>query len=158
MASQFAAFNVPGIAGTREEAELNAFLRSHRIVQVSRQFVAMRDGGSWHLLVEYIDGANNLKGDAGNPTVDYRQVLEPRDFDLYRKLRELRKNVAEAQGQPVYAVFTNQQLADIARTRPISNIDLLKIDGIGQGRVERYGEAFLKLLAEYSGAPDRPAP
>jgi superfamily II DNA helicase RecQ len=49
---------------------------------------------------------------------------------------------------PAYAVFTNEQLAEIAKARCATLADLGKIEGIGPARVEKYGEAVLTNLRE----------
>ena len=48
---------------------------------------------------------------------------------------------------PVYTVFTNEQLAEIARRGVQSRADLAKIEGIGEARLNKYGEAVLKVVA-----------
>ena len=52
--------------------------------------------------------------------IDYRDVLSEADFAVFKRLREWRKQVAAAEGVPVYTVFTNEQLATIVTTRPAS--------------------------------------
>jgi superfamily II DNA helicase RecQ len=78
--------------------------------------------------------------------VDYRDLLDPEEFSRFRSLRELRKKMAEHQGVPVYAVFSNRQLADIAHTCPVTIQDLSAIEGIGKGKAERYGAEFLEAV------------
>jgi ATP-dependent DNA helicase RecQ len=58
-------------------------------------------------------------------------------------------------GSAVYAVFTNRELADIARGKPASIVELKKIDGIGEGKYERYGERFLLAIAKAPDEKDR---
>ena len=83
--------------------------------------------------------------------VDYKEILSPEDFLVFSRLRELRKKVAEAQGIPVYAVFTNDQLAEMARKRPQTDADLKKLDGIGEGKCGKFGEPFIKALSGMVG-------
>lgn len=47
------------------------------------------------------------------PKIDYRDILKPEDFTIYSKLREIRKEIAEKNGVPVYTVFTNEQLITV---------------------------------------------
>ena len=61
-------------------------------------------------------------------------------------MRVLRKAIAEKAGIPVYAVFTNDQLAGMVRKPPKKAKDLLSISGIGEARVKQYGEAFIQLF------------
>jgi superfamily II DNA helicase RecQ len=57
-------------------------------------------------------------------------------------LRTLRKTLADQEGVPAYALFTKEQLADMVR-RPVLSLEgLAGIDGVGQARVEKYGDAF----------------
>ena len=46
------------------------------------------------------------------PEVDYREVLKPEEFEMFSRLREWRKALAEKEGVPVYTLLTNEQLAN----------------------------------------------
>jgi superfamily II DNA helicase RecQ len=75
-------------------------------------------------------------------------VLSEADFAVFAKLRELRKSIAEAEGVPPYAVFTNEHLASMVRGK-LKTLDALgRIEGVGPGRVDRYGARFLALLEQ----------
>ena len=67
-------------------------------------------------------------------------------YTVFDKLRTLRKETAEKSGIPVYAVFTNEQLAAMVKKQPKTVKDLLTISGIGESRVKQYGETFLNLF------------
>lgn len=97
-----------------------------------------------------------VKSQSGKKSIDYREVLSAEDFAVYAKLRDLRKQLAERDGVPPYAVFTNEQLAAIVQGR-VDNLTALKaIDGIGDARVEKYGLSVLTLLQGLSGKPQEP--
>ena len=94
------------------EAEMNAFLRGHRVLAVKKEFVADGENSFWRFCVEYLDGAGAgalLPG--GRPKIDYKEVLKPEEFEVFSRLREWRKAVAEKEGVPVHMVLTNEQLA-----------------------------------------------
>lgn len=81
---------------------------------------------------------------------------------MFVRLRQWRKTAAAEEGVPVYTIFTNEQLAEVARLRPSSKAALGEIEGIGEGRVTKYGEAVLQALGETgfredSGSSGRPA-
>jgi superfamily II DNA helicase RecQ len=78
--------------------------------------------------------------------VDYKQILSPEDFAVFVKLRQWRKTAAEKEGIPVYTIFTNEQLAEIARLRVGSKTELGRIEGIGEGRLKKYGDEVLQVL------------
>ena len=50
--------------------------------------------------------------------------------------------------RPSYAVFTNEQLAEMVQRRVASAAALREIAGIGEARIEKYGAAFLDILKE----------
>lgn len=155
MTVQYAIFSLPLYSGSPEEEELNRFLRGHRVIQTRKKLMESGAGTSWVFLVEYME--DQKSGASGRPQqsqqrVDYKEILLPEDFQLYSKMRELRKTVAESQGIPVYTVFSNDQLAEMARSRPANRADLQKLAGIGEGKADRYGAAFLELVAGFTHA------
>jgi ATP-dependent DNA helicase RecQ len=78
------------------------------------------------------------------------------DAALFEALRALRKALADADGVPPYIVFGDASLLEMARTRPTTPAGLLKITGVGQKKLERYGEPFLEVIRE--AAPTQPDP
>ncbi len=146
MASQYATFTLPVNHEPQNEEEFNRFLRSHRIIQVVHRFVEQENTVYWTFLVEYIQGTNTEKNVAGAMAVDYKDILSESDFSIFRTLRDVRKIIAENAGIPPYSVFTNKQLADISQKRPKTTSELKSIDGIGEGKVERYGKEILKAI------------
>ena len=78
--------------------------------------------------------------------IDYKNVLEAHVFEVFSKLRVLRKQIAENDAVPAFAVFTHAELASIAKLESITPKTLLTINGIGDKRVDKYG----KLLCEMS--------
>jgi superfamily II DNA helicase RecQ len=129
------------------EAEMNAFLRGHRVLAVKKEFVADGENSFWTFCVEYLDGIGAgalLPG--GRPKVDYKEVLKPEEFEVFSRLRDWRKSVAEKEGVPVYTVLTNEQLAQMVQKQVKSKAGLKEIEGVGDARVEKYGDALVQLL------------
>ena len=61
--------------------------------------------------VEYLESMSGVTGGtslSGRPKVDYKEVLKPDEFEVFSRLREWRKGVAEREGVPVYTVLTNE--------------------------------------------------
>ncbi len=144
-------YSVP--CGESAEAELNGFLSSHRIVNVSHHVVPRPDGACLLFVVEYLDGGG---GGGRKPSaaerIDYREKLSEADFEVFRRLREVRKTLAEAEGVPVYTVLTNAQLAEIAERRIATKAGLAEIEGVGAARVEKYGDRLAAACAEIMAA------
>ncbi|HEY2047757.1 MAG TPA: DNA helicase RecQ [Caulobacteraceae bacterium] len=74
--------------------------------------------------------------------------LAGEDLALYEALREWRRGEAARQHVPPYLIFNNETLADIARARPRSPAALSAIDGVGQTKLGRYGEAVLEVVKD----------
>jgi ATP-dependent DNA helicase RecQ len=65
---------------------------------------------------------------------------------LFERLKNWRLEQAREQSVPPYVVFHDATLAAIAAARPRSVAELSKISGIGAKKLDRYGEALLRLL------------
>jgi len=150
------------------EEELNRFLGTHRIVSVDRHLVADGARSAWAICVTYVDADAGREGAPfGHGTaevsgkklrVDYREVLPDAEFQIFARLRDLRKQLAERDSVPPYAVFTNEQLAAMVRGKARTAADLHAIDGIGPARLEKYGRPFLDVLKTAAAADLPPAP
>jgi hypothetical protein len=107
----FRFFTVPIQNAEQAEAELNEFLRSHKVLPIDRRWVEQGSTSFWTFCVDYLDGqATGSGGDRGaRGKVDYKEVLSPEEFTVFAKLREVRKEIAQAEAVPVYTIFTNEQ-------------------------------------------------
>jgi ATP-dependent DNA helicase RecQ len=74
-------------------------------------------------------------------------ALEGEDAVLWEALRQCRLDLAREQGVPPYVIFHDATLLDMLRQRPADLAGLSRIPGIGRSKLERYGEAFLAVLA-----------
>ena len=143
-------FTIPIYDGEAMTEELNRFLASHRVVTVDREFVANGTYSIWAICVT-VEGENTSKSKKmARERIDYREVLSPEDFALYSKLRAQRKELADKDGLPAYALFTNEQLAAMATERIMSLSALGELSGVGAARVEKYGEIFLEIIRRQS--------
>ena len=140
-------FTVPAQSPEPAQDELNAFCAQHRVVTVEKQFVAHGGASFWAICVSFIDGDAGRTNIAGKrERVDYKEVLNEADFAVFAELRSLRKAIAEREGIPAYALFTNEQLAEMVTKRVVTHAALDGIDGVGKARVEKYSAAFLPVL------------
>jgi superfamily II DNA helicase RecQ len=147
----FRFFTIP-ISSADEPTEiLNAFLRSHRVIRVDRQFVDQGTSSLWLLCVEYLDGANSADAIGRHGGVrsktDYKEILSESDFAIFAKLRDVRKAIAQSEAVPVYTIFTNEQLAQMVISRASTRAALAKIDGLGDARLEKCGQRMLDILS-----------
>ncbi|MFO0874376.1 MAG: HRDC domain-containing protein [Phycisphaerales bacterium] len=152
---QFCFFAIPALDPQAAQQELNAFLATHRVVSVEWQWIDAGTDSAWGARVTVAAGPGplprSLKAERGVESdkparIDYREILNEDDFKRFAELRLWRKGVAESEGVPVYAVFTNEQLAAIVTRRVADLSELAAIDGVGAARVERYGRRLLDHL------------
>jgi len=80
----------------------------------------------------------------------------PVDEQLFEGLRALRKRLADEQHVPAYVVFSDATLAEMAARKPATHAELLEVNGVGQAKLERYGDAFLEALAERASGGSAP--
>ncbi len=77
--------------------------------------------------------------------------LKPLSADeraMFEKLRELRRSIAEENGHPPYLVFTDTTLREMIRIRPATRSEMLHVKGVGQAKLDAFGEQFLEALAQ----------
>ena len=67
---------------------------------------------------------------------------------VFARLRDLRLRLAREQGVPPYVIFGDKTLREMSETVPTTRDALLGISGVGEAKLERYGEAFLEVLRE----------
>jgi ATP-dependent DNA helicase RecQ len=78
-----------------------------------------------------------------------KSALEGSDMELFEALRAARLAIAKELSVPPYVVFPDTTLVAFATSRPASRDALLAISGVGQSKLERYGDAFLRVIREY---------
>ena len=72
---------------------------------------------------------------------------DPRDEALFQALRGRRMDIAKAQGVPPYVIFHDSSLREMALRKPRDLVDMAQIPGVGQTKLERYGDGFLAAIA-----------
>jgi superfamily II DNA helicase RecQ len=144
---RYAFFSIPALSSADAVAELNALLASRRIAAVEKHFVADGQNSFWAISVSFLESGEQVSQGSGKSKVDYKEVLSEKDFSLFVKLRDLRKKLADQEAVPAYAIFTNEQMAEMVKIKAASIAALSNISGIGKARVEKYGAQFLALLA-----------
>jgi len=80
----------------------------------------------------------------------------PVDEALFDELRSLRKRLADEQNVPAYVVFSDATLVEMAARCPATYAELLEVTGVGQAKLERYGDAFLAVIAERASGGSAP--
>ena len=88
--------------------------------------------------------------DVSTPAVG-SYVPDDGDEALFQKLRALRLDIARELGKPPYIVFSDKTLRDMVRVKPITDDQLLAVNGVGESKLKQYGERFMAAIREDSG-------
>ena len=78
-----------------------------------------------------------------------KQAIRPQDQSLWEALRALRLSLAEKAGTPPYVIFHDATLQEMLKIRPASKSQMSEITGVGEQKLARYGDVFLKEIARY---------
>jgi ATP-dependent DNA helicase RecQ len=81
------------------------------------------------------------------PEPEVEPAPTPEEADLFERLRQWRRVVANRMNLPPYVIFHDKTLWAIARARPQSEEDFLAIKGVGRSHVDKYGAELFELIA-----------
>jgi ATP-dependent DNA helicase RecQ len=79
-------------------------------------------------------------------------AVAPEDEGLWYALRACRKRLAEEHGVPPYVIFHDSTLREMLEQRPLTSSEMLSISGVGDSKLERFGDEFLEVIREYEYA------
>lgn len=147
-------FTIPLFDNEAELNEMNGFLRAQKVLTIDKQFVSVGENAYWSFCVTYLQlsKASSVVQNAQRPTkVDYKEVLDVATFAVFSTLRTIRKQIAENEAVPAYAVFTDSELAEIAKLENIDVAHLQSIQGIGQKKAEKYGQILCEQYRTQMG-------
>ena len=76
---------------------------------------------------------------------------EPNEYapELFERLREKRKTIADVEDVPAFVVFNDKTLREIAIHFPKTEEEFMQIHGVGAAKVEKYAETFLPIIRDY---------
>lgn len=78
------------------------------------------------------------------------KIKKSKKDTLFERLRKLRQEIALAENIPAYLVFSDAALKEMERARPMCESDFLEISGVGQRKLEVYGEDFITEIVLFS--------
>ncbi len=105
----------------------------------------MKHPKSFILLKEH-DFSNTDDDDSIVPVNTKEAVF---DDELYQLLLDLRKSISREKSIPPFVIFQEPSLKDMCFQYPITKEELTNIQGVGNGKAERYGSPFIELIADY---------
>ncbi|ACF44537.1 HRDC domain-containing protein [Pelodictyon phaeoclathratiforme] len=122
--------------------EMNTFLKAHKVLEIQHKLISNDNGANWCFCVRYIEQTFN-PAHGSKAKVDYREMLDEPTFRKFSHLRAIRKKVAITEGVAAFIVFTDEELAELAKLEEITIKSMLGIKGIGEKKVERFAHYFM---------------
>jgi ATP-dependent DNA helicase RecQ len=71
------------------------------------------------------------------------------DVKLFEVLKTLRRKIAKEKNLPPYVIFQDPSLEEMATTYPTTKDDLAQVNGVGMGKVNKFGKEFLEVIQQY---------
>ncbi len=68
---------------------------------------------------------------------------------LFETLRKLRYEISKEEEVPAYVIFSDAALRQMETNRPMSDQELIAIDGVGKAKLEKYGDVFIKAIIDF---------
>ncbi len=137
--------------------DLNRWIASHRVISVKQEIVVTDETATLVFVVQ-TDSASmqqqERKGSGRRERVDYKEMLNEEEFRIYDALRQARREMAEAESIPLYAVINNAQLVQMVRLKCVTLDSLDAINGLGVARIEKYGSRLLDVVARFEFSND----
>jgi ATP-dependent DNA helicase RecQ len=84
-----------------------------------------------------------------NRKVSVVTVQITKENPLFEQLRALRMKLAREAGVPPFVVFSDKTLHDMVSKLPVTEEQFLEVNGVGQAKLERYGESFLEEIQKF---------
>ncbi|MFN9860501.1 MAG: RecQ family ATP-dependent DNA helicase [Pseudanabaena sp.] len=106
---------------------------------------------SWEVMRGQRNVLLPIERDTEPATVVERETSEsPVDVEiLFKRLRLLRKNLADGQEVPPYVIFSNATLNQMAEKQPTTRKDFAKLSGVGAKKLEQYADDFMAIILEH---------
>ena len=76
--------------------------------------------------------------------------ISNQSLNLLKVLKALRLKIAKKKNLPAYTIFHDISLIQMSQIKPNNQTDMLKIDGVGTTKFEKYGELFIDEIVEHS--------
>lgn len=153
--------------GAFDDRPLTEALRGKHVLEVREHFFCVHEIPHLACLIAYDDAAPAPPAPAttggraptrGRGRGDPFTEVSEEERALCQRLRQWRAERARKDGLPPYLVLTNQEIVAVVRARPTSLAALEALEGLGPGRVKRYGGAILSHLEACAAPVTAPGP
>jgi ATP-dependent DNA helicase RecQ len=124
-------------------------IENYGVLKVSERGTEYRQDPYMITLHKDHDFTNVTDEDDDDKEIGHVTQTKAYDPNLFDMLKSLRKKVAKQKGFPPFAIFQDPSLEEMATTYPTNEEELSRVNGVGMGKVMRYGKPFIDLIKQY---------
>lgn len=128
---------------------LSVDVEGHGSVQLTEAARPVLKGAEALHLRELTVATGKRQSNSGRRKRAMAEIAE-QDQPLWDALRGLRKQLSDLAGVPAYIVFNDSTLADMIAIKPRDKGEMASVSGVGQHKLEQYGDEFLDVIREHS--------
>ncbi len=141
---QFKTFTFPVILTDERIDDVNKFMQKHRIIDFEKHLIVSEQKAFWCFIIQFdaTETSSAEKKDANK--IDYKTMLSNDEFARFSKLRARRKEMAIEDAVPAFRIFTDAELAEIAKIEFPDANNIRAVKGIGDAKAEKYANRLLK--------------
>ena len=133
----------------QDEEALNSFMQTVSVKKTATQLISAGQANYWSILVFYLDTPpleeHHENTSEKQPSFD-PSTLNAEERNRYDALRTWRADTAGKENFPHYIIAHNSQLGAIAKLNPTTTNELLKVKGLGERKVAKYGDEIIAVL------------
>ncbi len=129
--------------GLFEDEDLRRFVTNKTVQTLKSKFFQINGRAYWTVFLEYEVVLSEENGKVREDGLNESQRL------LFARLREWRKERAQKEGIPVFIIATNKELLEVVRQTPGTKEALRQIHGFGRKKIDKYGDAVLRIVTAF---------
>lgn len=149
-------FTFNSALGGFDDEPMRDFMKDKEIVSIRDHLFVRNEIPYLTLVVKYFPFRQEVAAPTSSKQGDkrddsWKELLTKADMGFFNLLRDWRSVRCKKDGVPPYVLLTNRQLAEVVKHKPQSLSELMKIDGIGKAKADKYGDEILKITKVESG-------
>lgn len=148
-------------SGDFDDSPIQDFIKDKEVISIRDYLFVRNEVPYLTVVIKYFPYRQEIVTESssskGKRDESWEKMLTESDMGLFNLLRDWRSKRCKKEGVPPYILLTNKQLAEIVKRRPQTTADLIKIDGIGKTKAEKFGLEILEISKIDSTAATTPA-
>lgn len=140
------------LTGGFDDEPLRDFIKDKEVISIRDHIFVRNEIPYLTLIVKYFPFRQEVAPKVtfdGKPAdkrdESWKEGLSEADMGLFNLFRDWRSQRCKKEGVPPYVLMTNKQIAEVVKQRPQSLAELMKIDGVGKAKADKYGEDILSI-------------